>query len=340
MNDTGAVDSEQSVDRHGRVANHPDEFRATADELSTFDPGLVLGYFRRLEVLLDACPVDIYAASSLKHPWPYRLQNAAECYPASFWRSQNRILDSAIMAPSWSNEDVLAEAEKRNATAVSAKDYMPFEIYEKKHQSDNLSDEELEAAREVRDEYGDNVTATTESIKQFVDLYDPSEHPPAYIPIQPPYDEHIDIVYPIVEASDVGHRYMLGGLKSASPKRRIDELLAFRSAVGEEPVAHGLGWGPSDELVATLREDPWLLDSLDNSGSSQALQNGRIVDKHWQSRPFAVVNEGQYQNVTMGSFELPTLIQAAHRLTPYNEEFGDIHSQSTVCDWGGAEADD
>jgi len=54
--------TEQSVDRHGRVANDPDEFRASADEFETFDADLALGYFRRLEVLLDGCPVDIYAA--------------------------------------------------------------------------------------------------------------------------------------------------------------------------------------------------------------------------------------------------------------------------------------
>lgn len=133
---------------------------------------------------------------------------------------------------------------------------------------------------------------------------------------------------------------MLGGLKDAGPKRRIDELLAFRAEVGECPVAHGLGWGPSDQLVALLRDDPDLLDSLDNSGSSQALQNGRIVDKHWQSRPFAVVDEGQYQNVTMGTFEFANLVQAVHRLTLYNEEFEDLHSQSGLGEFGGVRADD
>ena len=301
--------TDRSVDRHGRVANNPDEFRATADDLEIFDGGLALGYFRRLEVLLDACPIDIYAASSLKHPWPYRLQNAAECYPASFWRSQDRIMDSAI-GEDLDNEHVLAEAVEKRATAVVAKDY--------------LHDQE----------------ATTESIREFIDLHDPDEHPPAYVPLQPPYDEHVAEVFPIVSESHLDHRYMLGGLANATPVERVDGLLDFRSEIGDIPVAHGLGWGLDDQLVAAVRDEPALLDSVDNSSPSQALRNGRIVDKHWQSRPFGVVGQGQYQNITMGCFEFATLVQAVHRLTPYNEEFADAHSQSVVSDFGGVEVDD
>lgn len=332
--------TEGVADQHGRYAGHPDEFRASPKSLDIFDGGLALGYFRRLEVLLKACPVDIYAASSLKHPWPYRLQNAKECYPASFWRSQNRIMDSAIAAPSLSNAAVLEHAVERFATSVVAKDYLPFDVYEALHSKGELSDEEVAAAREHRATYGDHVTATTQSIKEFADLHDESTHPPAWIPLQPPYDEHIEDVYSIVESSHLDHRYMLGGLKDASPKRRIDELLAFRSVVGNGPVAHGLGWGIDDELVAAIREEPNILDSVDNSSTSQALLNGRILDKHWRSRPFAVVDEGQYQNVTMGGFEFASLVQGVHRMTPYNEEFDELRTQSTFGEWDGAETDD
>ncbi|WP_259518581.1 hypothetical protein [Halanaeroarchaeum sp. HSR-CO] len=296
------------VDHHGRVANHPDEFRATADELDTFDPGLALGYFRRLEVLLEASPVRIYAASSLKHPWPYRLQNAAESYPASFWRSQDRIMDSAI-SKDLTNAEVLEHAVDRHATAVVAKDHL--------HDRD----------------------ATTESIREFVDVHHPEKHPRAYIPLQPPYDEHVADVYPIIEESHLDHRYMLGGLKDAPTSQRVDSLLEFREAVGAEPEVHGLGWGLDDELVSAVREEPTLLDSVDNSTLSQALRNGRIVDKRWQARPFGVVDEGQYQNTTMGAFEFACLVQATHRMTRFNEEFG-VKSQSTVADFGGVQADD
>ncbi|WP_256392792.1 hypothetical protein [Natronoarchaeum rubrum] len=296
------------IDRYGRQANHPDEFRATADEIETFDGGLALGYLRRLEVLLDACPVRIYAASSLKHPWPYRLQNAAECYPASFWRSQDRILDSAI-GKDLSNEEVLDHAVERHATAVVAKDY--------------LHDPE----------------ATTESIRKFVDLYDPDVHPRAFVPLQPPYDEHVAKVYPLVEESQLDHRYMLGGLATASPSERIDALLAFRREIGEEPIAHGLGWGLDDELVATIRDEPTLLDSVDNSSPSQAAQNGQVLDKHWQARDCPNV-DGKYQNSVHGAFEFAMLVQATHRLTEFNDDFEGLTEQAGLGEFGGVRADD
>jgi len=298
----------EDLDRHGRVANHPEEFCADADELDIFDPGLALGYLRRLEVLLKDCPVDIYAASSLKHPWPYRLQNAAECYPASFWRSQDRILDSAI-GEDLSNEDVLDHAIERYATAVVAKDYL--------HDQD----------------------ATTESIREFISLHDPEHHPRAYIPLQPPFDEHVREVYPIIEESHLDHRYMLGGLANAEPARRIDELLAFRAEVGSEPIAHGLGWGLDDELVAAVRDEPSLLDSVDNSSPSQAVQNDQILDKHWRAKPCAHV-DGQYQNAVGGAFEFAMLVRAAHRLTEFNDDFEEASEQANLGEFGSVVADD
>ena len=332
---------------YGSQASHPDEFRADLDALNVFDPSYALGYFRRLEVLLDACPVDIYAASSLKHPWPYRLQNAAECYPASFWRSQERILDSAIVAPELSNADVLEHAVERHATAVVAKDYLPFEAYEEMYQKEKLSEEQILAVRDIEAKHGDHIAATTESIREFADLYDPSIHPDtAYIPLQPPHDEHVREVWDLVENSDLQHRYMLGGFKDATPADRIEGLLAFRAEVGPEPVAHGLGWGLSDELVRFIRDEPEMLDSVDNSGPAQAIQNGKVLDKHWRANPCAQV-DGQYQNAVGGAFEFAMLVQAAHRFTEFNDDFVELtpedlreDGQVGLEDLGGARADD
>lgn len=317
--------SQHTRHAYGRVAKHPSDFNAEPAELTVFDPRLILGYYRRLEAILDACPVDIYAASSLKHPWPYRLQNAAECYPASFWRSHNRILDSAIGSPELSNQDVLDHAVERHATAVVVKDYLPFEIYD---------DDQQDALPTV----DNHVEATTESIFEFIELHDPDVHPPAYIPLQPPYDKHVRAVWDAVDRSHLEHRYMLGGLKDATPKERINALLAFRSEVGPEPIAHGLGWGLSDELVRFLREHPGLLDSVDNSGPSNAIQSDAVLDKHWQANDCKQV-DGQYQNTIGGAFEFAMLLSGAHRLTKFNDDFEDVPKQRTFGEFGG-ETDD
>lgn len=330
--------AEELIDRHGRVAAHPDEFRGDLDELDAFDGEIALGYLRRLEVLLDACPIDIYAASSLKHPWPYRLQNAAECYPASFWRSPHRLMDSAITAPELSNRDVLEHALERHATAVAAKDFLPFEEYERLYENGELSEAQIDVVRSLQRHHGDHRQATTDSVREFVDVYDPELHPPAYIPVQPPYPDHLESVYPIIEESNLDHRYMLGGLAEEPPARRIAGARAFRTAVGYQPTAHGLGWGLEDDLLAAVRDDPRLIDSVDNSSPAQAVQNDQILNKHWQSTDCAHV-DGQYQNAVGGAFEFAMLVQATHRLTEFNDDVACLADQSNLSEFGGHRPD-
>jgi hypothetical protein len=197
----------------------------------------------------------------------------------------------------------------------------------------------VEALDCLQVEYTDHIEATTESIREFAQIYDPTRHPPAYVPVQPPYADHIQEVYPIVEDSDLQHRYMLGGLAQAAPEQRIDELLAFRGEVGPDPVAHGLGWGLDDELVATIRDEPSLLDSVDNSSPAQAAQNGQVLDKHWRARDCPNV-DGQYQNSVHGAFEFAMLVQATHRLTEHNDDFEQVTENASLSDFGGAPADD
>ncbi|MFA9427061.1 hypothetical protein [Natronorubrum sp. A-ect3] len=293
----------------GAIAEEVEDFHAHPNDLEHFDPKLILGYFQRLEMILEKCPVDIYAASSLKHPWPYRLQKSGECAPASFWRSQHRVLDSNITNPKVTNQDILEEAIKKDATAVVAKDYLPFHLYD--HQEFDMG--ELTGASNHTD-------ATTKSIREFVELHDPSRHPPAYIPLQSPYAVHIQEIRDIVKSSHLEERYMLGGLKDAGPKKRISEAKALRDEVGDEPVLHGLGWGLSDTLVEELRKNPNLIDSVDNSGPSQAILNEGLLDKHWQKQSFGLV-EGQMRNSVAGWFEFGILLQATHRLTELNTEF-------------------
>jgi len=104
--------------------------RGLDDQMSHFDPELIAGFFHRIELILEKCPIDIYLASSNAHPWPFRLQHYSEANPAAFHSSPTRILDSDITNPDISNRDLLKKAVELDATYVVAKDFLPFEAYD------------------------------------------------------------------------------------------------------------------------------------------------------------------------------------------------------------------
>ena len=125
---------------------------------------------------------------------------------------------------------------------------------------------------------------------------------------------------------------MLGGLKDAKPAERLKQAEEIRGIVGDGPTLHGLGWGPSDTLVKGLREQPGLIDSIDNSGPSQAIMNDNILDDHWVQRDFGLV-EGDFRNSIAGVFEFGMLMQAVHRFTSHNMDFEGIAEQRQLSEY-------
>lgn len=302
------------------------------DQMSYFDPELIAGFFHRIELILDACPIDIYLASSNAHPWPFRLQHYGEVNHAAFHSSPTQILDSEINNPGISNKDILLKAVEFDATYVVVKDYLPFDQYD----YGNLSEDEQQTLDDLMSRYGDGVEATTASIQEFADLYDPALHPTPFIPLQPPYDEHYREVAPIVEKSELPARYMLGGLKDAGPQRQIRQLHAFRDVAGPEPVAHGLGWGLQPSMVSEIRENPQLLDSIDNSTPNRGYRNGKMVDKNWQTKDWDHP-KGTWATVVGGVAEMLQLLSVAHRLTEFSGDVDEM--QSGLVDFGGVSDD-
>lgn len=165
--------------------------------MNWFDSQRLTMFFAELERVFERCPVRIVAASYNAHPWPYRLQHVGEVTPSTFNWSNCRILDSGKDNPEKTNEDVLAKAEQLDVDEVVAKDY-------------------------PRDQ-----DRTTESIREFARLHDPTRHGDAWLPLQPPYADHYPEVKAIVDSTHLEPRYMLGGLAGADTTTQLDELRAF-----------------------------------------------------------------------------------------------------------------
>lgn len=288
--------------------DHPD--------MDHFDVSMLTKHFSRLERVIESCPVKIYAASYNKHPWPYRLQHVGECSPASFSTSQHRILDSGFKDEGVTNEHVLSEAVRRDATQVVAKDYLA------------VDGRSREAAQRK----------TTESIKEFIAHHDPNIHPSAWVPLQPPYADHYRVVADLVEDSHLPHRYMLGGLadRLTTDSEQIAQCESFNRVADPDHERHGLGWGPTPQIVNYIRKNPNALDSIDTSSTSQCIRNGRIMNKRWEQSDFDHIR-GKYVDVIGGTAEIWMLIQATHTMSEFS---GDASAdQSTLFNFQPSDTD-
>ena len=204
--------------------------------------------------LVDCCPIDIYVPSNMTYKYPYKLGKPETSYGTERIRETctTHIMDSGIGNDHLSNEDVLDLAHKLDSDFVVAKDY--------------LHDREQ----------------TTESIREFLDLYD--EHPcraTPMIPLQPPHHVHYQ------ELPDVDNMaFLIGGVKDAADSTVIDALRSFRAQVGYSPYVHLLGKGASVSIANAVATDPRLIQSLDCATPEIAASKGRIFDHELKQRPY------------------------------------------------------
>lgn len=191
---------------------------------------------------LARCPIDIYVASAMPYPYPYKLVKPRHVERRVVDSCDTLIMDSGI-GDDTTNADVLELAKKYDADFV-----VPC---------DELHDQET----------------TTERVREFMDLYEDSDcRAIPFVPLQPPYDEHYR------DLPDF-HYYMLGGIAfDYSPREQVAEIQRFRRAAGPEPYAHALGVGGSMTTVRAIANDPGVVQSVDCSTPEQAAINGSVLD--------------------------------------------------------------
>jgi len=217
-------------------------------------------YLRRL---IDETYVDLYLSGNegCRIYWPWRMQPPWEATHSYRNACEKYIVDSGPQRPSVGNEDVLDKAFKTNADMALLVDYFPFDKYAETLNPEDNPDE-WEAYQDLRREYGDAFTATVDSIERGIELY--LSHPfdgEIIIPLQAPYDE----CYQHFPGFD---RYSIGGLNRGTERERIGAAVTVRE-LAPDVWLHGLGWGARDKLVASVHENPNLIDSVDYSTPMQ-----------------------------------------------------------------------
>lgn len=196
----------------------------------------------------------VYVASNIPTSYPYKLQKPATIdSTVRATATESFIMDSGI-GDDTTNEQVLDLAHEHDADYVIAKDY--------------LHDRER----------------TTESVREFLDLY--PEHPceaTPMIPLQPPHYFH----YEDLKGFD---HYVLGGMAGEEfPDHHVvHEVKSFRR-VEPDAYVHLLGVGGGRNLVRMLA-GRGLIDSLDCSTPELAAKSGKVLDAQLRQQEVRIYN--------------------------------------------------
>ena len=188
------------------------------------------------------CPIDVFVASNMPYTYPYKLVKPEHVTQEIVNSAETVIMDSGI-GDDTTNKDVLDLAEKYDTDFVVAKDY--------------LHDQ----------------SKTTESIQQFLSLWDEHEcRATPLIPLQPPHYEHYK--------KHLGHyHYLLGGMAfDYSTEQIIEQIEKFVARAGTSPYVHLLGAGANSKLMDYLARNPDYIQSLDCSTPEQCAINNNIYD--------------------------------------------------------------
>ena len=231
---------------------------------------------------VDRCPVDIYVASNMPYPYPYKLGKPANQTPKIRDSCTTWIQDSGI-GDETTNGDVLELAKEYDADFV-----IPC---------DELHDQD----------------ATTEAVHEFLELYDDSDvRATPMIPLQPPYDKHYKQL-PDFPA------YCLGGIAfDYSAREQVEAIRNFRTAAGDSPYAHALGVGGSMTVVRAVANNPGMVQSVDCSTPEQAAINGSLVDAQLKQRSMSILNgdgssRGRYSLAETNAYQLNDAYVRAER---------------------------
>lgn len=238
-------------------------------------------YLRRL---VDAAHVDLYLSGTdgARIYWPWRMQPTHESTKRYRDACESYVVDSAPQCENITTEDTLDAAAAVGAEVASLAD-----VYQDK---DATVDALLDGMA-VADKHRFDGTLL--------------------LPLQEPFVECWREIGSPTEGVWLG----IGGLKDASDAARIQAAKKIRYAAGEGVHIHGFGWGPTDDLAATIRNQPELLDSLDYS-------------THLQDAVYVDMTPGDERMSVQSAYAGYKMVRDLREVTPFPEQDGEKMHES------------
>lgn len=265
---------------------------------------------REKEEIADAAPIDVYCSSiNPRWGWRWKIVPYYEANrPAVRDSCETLIVDSGFNR--WgSPADVLEAAARMDADYVFATDVTGLEDPENKGHNDRMPtvddpgiDSHLDAALR-------GIELFLERARE-LDILEKT-----ILPIQHPYLDFLEEAEDRGWLEDVGY-IAVGGLKNVDAVQdRIDALHAVREFVGPDMRIHALAPGTEPEMLRELRDNPDLLDSLDNSTPEKAPASNKLPDASWTQNKHLFAFGDEISTVR-AQYSGSIAVQFAHMISP------------------------
>jgi 8-oxo-dGTP pyrophosphatase MutT (NUDIX family) len=279
---------------------------------------------KRLEIVRNAY-ARVYVGSDVDRYWvPYRLQPVDRARQKVANECLQYILDSGFKDPTVTNEEILQKATEVNPNYIIPKDYLPWDAYN----TDKLPQESVKELRAVRKKYdGDFQAATTDSILEFLDLWEQS--PTSGRPIIPLQPNHVEHYRSLPERVKRHSYFSIGGIAHAGPEKQVHALREFREEIGYHVQVHALGVGTHLKTIRAIRDDPALVDSLDVSTPEQTAKNESIPDKSFKQPPDGSFKmaKGKNSSTTRAAWAEAVYLHLCYAIGPFCDD--DLYEQES-----------
>lgn len=267
------------------------------------------GYWSNLREVIDASPVEVYSASYLVNPYPFQLQHVNEAKRSARQRAEKYILDSHIGDSSITTEEVLEKALWFN----DAPDYVvPKDIL---HDPAETTENVVEFLEQWEDLY---LTGELDSTP-LLPLQPTAEMRDDSLRVNPDHARHYRELQKAcsywIEEYNLDY-YVIGGVAQSPGEVQLESVRRMRRAARPGDRLHGLGMGSSLPVLLELRENPGLLESLDNSSAGQNIMNARIFGHQLSTEEFYYLR-GKHASSINGGFEFLQVVQINHLLSDY-----------------------
>lgn len=262
------------------------------------------------EKIADTTPIDVYCSSvNPRWGWRWKILSYYEANrPAVRDSCETLIIDSGFNR--WgSPEDVLEAAARMDADYVFATDVTGLEDPSNRGHNPSMPSPDDPGIDNQFDAALRGIELFMERARE-LDILEK-----VILPIQHPYLDFLEVADDRGWLDEVSY-IALGGLKRVDDvDRRIEALHAVREYVGSDMDIHALAPGTEPRMLRELRDNPGLIDSLDNSTPEKAPASNKVPDASWTQHKH-LMPFGDDVSTVRAQFSGSIAVQFAHMISP------------------------